>query len=29
MQEEDDCLDWKAALEMLENWLDLRKEVGG
>jgi len=28
MQEEDDWLDWKAALEMLENWLGLRNEVG-
>ena len=28
MREEDDCLDWKAAREMLENWLGLRQEVG-
>jgi len=28
MQEEDDCLDWKAAHELLENWLGLRQEVG-
>ena len=28
MQEEDDCLDWKAARELLENWLGLRQEVG-
>jgi len=28
MQEEDDCLDWKAAREMLENWLGLRQESG-
>ncbi|MBI1925756.1 hypothetical protein HYR99_16085 [Candidatus Poribacteria bacterium] len=27
MQEEDDWLDWKAAKEMLENWLGLRQEV--
>lgn len=29
MQEEDDWLDWKAARELLENWLGLRQEVGG
>lgn len=29
MQEEDDWLDWKAARDMLENWLGLRQEVGG
>ena len=28
MQEEDDCLDWKAAREMLENWLGMRQDVG-
>jgi hypothetical protein len=28
MQEEDDWLDWKAARELLENWLGLRQEVG-
>lgn len=28
MQEEDDWLDWKAAREMLENWLGLRQETG-
>lgn len=28
MQEEDDWLDWKAAREMLENWLGLRQEIG-
>ena len=28
MQEEDDWLDWKAARDMLENWLGLRNEVG-
>jgi len=28
MQEEDDWLDWKAAREMLENWLGLRQEAG-
>ncbi len=28
MQEEDDWLDWKAARNMLENWLGLRNEVG-
>ena len=28
MQEEDDWLDWKAARNMLENWLGLRREVG-
>lgn len=27
MKEEDDWLEWKAAQEMLENWLGLRKEV--
>ncbi len=27
MREEDDWLDWKAAQEMLDNWLDLRQEV--
>lgn len=27
MQEEDDWLDWKAARNMLENWLGLRNEV--
>ncbi len=27
MQEEDDCLEWKAAQEMLESWLGLRQEV--
>lgn len=29
MREEDDWLDWKAALEMLENWLGVRQEVLG
>lgn len=28
MREEDDWLDWKAAQEMLDNWLDLRQEDG-
>jgi len=28
MQEEDDWLDWKAARDMLENWLGLRQETG-
>jgi recombinational DNA repair ATPase RecF len=28
MQEEDDWLDWKAARELLENWLGLRQEAG-
>lgn len=28
MQEEDDWLDWKAARGLLENWLELRQEVG-
>jgi hypothetical protein len=28
MQEEDDWLDWKAARELLENWLGLRQEIG-
>ena len=28
MQEEDDWLDWKAARELLENWLGLSQEVG-
>jgi len=27
MQEEDDWLDWKAAQEMLESWIGVRKEV--
>jgi len=27
MQEEDDWLDWKAAQEMLDNWLGVRREV--
>lgn len=27
MQEEDDWLDWKVAIEMLENWLGIRQEV--
>ena len=27
MQEEDDWLDWKAAQEMLENWLGLSQEI--
>ncbi len=27
MQEEDDWLDWKAAEEMLESWLGLRREA--
>ncbi len=27
MQEEDDWLDWKAAQEMLENWIGLRQEI--
>jgi len=27
MQEEDDWLDWKAAQEMLDSWLGLRREV--
>jgi hypothetical protein len=27
MQEEDDWLDWKAATDMLENWLGIRQEV--
>jgi len=28
MREEDDWLEWKAAREMLENWLGLRQETG-
>jgi len=28
MQEEDDWLEWKAARELLENWLGLRQEIG-
>jgi hypothetical protein len=28
MQEEDDWLDWKAARDILENWLGLRQEIG-
>lgn len=28
MCEEDDWIEWKAAQEMLENWLELRQEVG-
>ena len=27
MEEEDDWLDWKAAQEMLENWIGMRQEV--
>ena len=27
MQEEDDCLDWKANQEMLDSWIGIRKEV--
>jgi len=27
MQEEDDWLDWKAAQEMLDNWIGMRQEV--
>jgi hypothetical protein len=27
MREEDDWLDWKAAQEMLESWLGIRREV--
>ena len=27
MREEDDWLDWKAAQEMLESWLGVRREV--
>lgn len=27
MQEEDDWIDWKAATEMLENWLGIRQET--
>ena len=27
MQEEDDLLEWKAAEEMVENWLGLRQEM--
>lgn len=27
MEEEDDWLDWKAAQEMLENWLGVRQEA--
>lgn len=27
MQEEDDWLDWKAATEMLENWIGIRQEA--
>ena len=27
MLEEDDLLEWKAAEEMLENWLGLRQEI--
>ena len=27
MQEEDDWLDWKAAQDMLENWIGMRQEV--
>ena len=29
MREEDDWLDWKAAQEMLDNWLSLDHEVAG
>ena len=29
MQEEDDLLEWKAAEEMLANWLGLRQEIDG
>lgn len=28
MHEEDDWIEWKAAQEMLKNWLGLRQEVG-
>jgi len=28
-KEEDDCLDWKAVLEMLKKWLGLRQDVEG
>ena len=28
MQEEDDWLEWKAAIEMLESWLGLSQEIG-
>ncbi|MGC1378420.1 MAG: hypothetical protein WA821_19465 [Anaerolineales bacterium] len=28
MLEEEDWLDWKAARELLENWLGLRQEIG-
>jgi len=28
MEEEDDWLEWKAAQEMMENWMGLRQEVG-
>ena len=27
MQEEDDWLDWKAAKEMMESWIGLRREI--
>jgi|GEM_PF-473397 len=27
MQEEDDCLDWKAAQELIESWIGLRQEI--
>jgi hypothetical protein len=27
MEEEDDWFDWKAAQEMLDNWLGIRQEV--
>ena len=27
MQNEDDWLDWKAAQEMLESWIGVRREV--
>ncbi|MFQ6057855.1 MAG: hypothetical protein ACE5MB_03110 [Anaerolineae bacterium] len=29
MAEEDDWLDWKVAVEMLQSWLGLREEVAG
>ena len=27
MEEEDDWFDWKAAQDMLDNWLGMRQEV--
>lgn len=29
MQEEDDWLDWKTALELFANWVGLRQEIAG